>query len=121
MATRLDVDVLYGALVTYVHALDRSCILWRPFSRERLLAGNFIDTSVIVHRRTLVDQYGAWDSTVNRLCDWDLMLRYTAEKPAYALDVLAANYRVCDDRRTSTLISDEATKAEILRRMASAS
>ena len=120
MASNPTVDVLYGALVTQVHGLDRSCILWMPFDRERLLAGNFIDTSVIVHRRALVDRYGGWDSSVNRLCDWDLMLRYTAEKPAYALDALAAVYRVCDDRRTSALIPEDATRAEILRRAVSA-
>lgn len=120
MASSPNVDVLYGALVTQVHGLDKSCILWTPFDRERLLAGNFIDTSVIVHRRALVDRYGGWDSSVNRLCDWDLMLRYTAEKPAFALDALAAVYRVCDDRRTSALIPEDATRARILRRAVSA-
>lgn len=118
MATNADIDVLYGALVTYAHDLDRGCILWRPFSRADLLAGNFIDTSVIVHRRSLVERYGSWDHSVARLADWDLMLRYTADKPAYALDVLATSYRVCDDRRTSVMTSQEATVAEIKRRMA---
>ena len=120
MGTRPDVDVLYGALVTYAHGLDRGCILWRQFDRETLLAGNFIDTSVIVHRRTLVERYGAWDPSVNRLCDWDLMLRHTAERPAHALDVLAANYRICDGQRTSTRIPEDATRKEILRRRTAA-
>jgi hypothetical protein len=93
MGTRPDVDVLYGALVTYAHGLDRGCILWRRFDRETLLAGNFIDTSVIVHRRTLVERYGAWDPSVNRLCDWDLMLRYTAERPTAELIFAAVRHR----------------------------
>jgi Glycosyl transferase family 2 len=118
MATRPDVDVLYGALVTEAHRLDGSCILWTPFNRERLLGGNFIDTSVIVHRRALVHRYGGWDPSVSRLADWDLMLRYTAEKPAFALDVLATVYRVCDGERTSALTPDDAARAEILRRTA---
>jgi hypothetical protein len=120
MATRADVDVLYGALVTYAHGLDRTCILWRPFSRDELLRGNFIDTSTILHRRSLIARYGCWDQSVARLGDWYLMLRFTAERPAYALDVLAAYYRVCDDTRMS-LAPDGATKTEILRRNAAAS
>jgi hypothetical protein len=118
MATRPDVDVLYGALVTHTHGLDRSCILFRPFSREKLEADNFIDTNVIVHRRSLVQRFGPWDPSVARLCDWDLMLRYTKEKPAYALDVLAANYRICDDQRISARVSDDLARKEIRRRTA---
>jgi hypothetical protein len=44
------------------------------------------------------------------------MLRYTVEKPAFALNVLAAQYRICDDQRTSAGGLDDATKTEILRR-----
>jgi hypothetical protein len=43
-----------------------------------------------------------------------------AERPAYALDVLAANYRICDDQRTSTRIPEDATRKEILRRRTAA-
>lgn len=117
LATRNDVDVLYGALVTDAHGLAGTCILWRPFDREELLRDNFIDTSTIVHRRCLIDRYGAWDQSVARLGDWYVMLKYTADKPAYALDVLAAYYRDCGDIRM-THRPHEAAKTEILRRMA---
>ena len=118
MATNPEIDVLYGALVTYAHLLDRSCILWRPFDREALLAGNFIDTNTIVHRRHLVARYGGWDPAIRNLSDWYLMLRYTAEKPAHALDVLAACYRICDEARVSLQSSVQESEAEIRRRMA---
>lgn len=121
MATSPEIDVLYGALVTDAHLLERSCILWRPFSREALLAGNFIDTNTIVHRRHLVARHGGWDPTITNLSDWYLMLRYTVEKPAHALDVLAARYRVCDEFRMSQKRpSAQAAEAEIRRRMADA-
>jgi len=100
-ATEPEVDVVYGALATSSHGLDRRCILWTPFDRDALLAGNFIDTNVIVHRRSLVAQLGGWDAGIGRLVDWDLVLRYTAEKPARALNVLASYYRDCDDQRIS--------------------
>ena len=115
LATRPDVDVLYGALVTYAHGLD-GCVLWRSFNRDALLRNNYIDTSTIVHRRSLVDQYGGWNPSVESLADWDLMLRYTKDRPAFALDVLAAYYRICDEQRISAQTPYDATKAEILRR-----
>lgn len=61
LATEQDVDVVYGALMTYSHGLGRQCILWRPYDRQDLLRGNFLDTNVIVHRRSLIDRYGGWD------------------------------------------------------------
>lgn len=101
LATEPDVDLVYGALVTEWHHLDNSCILWSLFDREKLLASNFIDTNVLVHRRSLAIRLGGWDNTLDRLVDWDLVLRYTAEKPARALNVLAAYYRRCDDQRVT--------------------
>jgi hypothetical protein len=105
MATAPHIDLLYGALVSDLHDLDQGFILWRDFSREALLRANYIDTSVIMHRRHLVAKYGGWDPQLGRLVDWDLVLRYTAEKCAHPLPVLAARYRRCDDRRITDTIS----------------
>ncbi len=104
LATEPEVDLVYGALVTSEHQLDRRCILWSPFDRDRLLAANYIDTNVIVNRRGLVARLGGWDPELDRLLDWDLVLRYTADRPARALDVLAARYRACDDQRLSAVV-----------------
>lgn len=101
LATEPEVDLVYGALVSDWHGLDRRRILWKPFDRAALLAGNFIDTSTIVHRRSLVARYGGWEPDIDRLTDWDLLLRYTADKPARAVNVLAVNYRKCDDQRVT--------------------
>lgn len=116
LATEPDTDVVYGALVTDHHNLDRRRILWEPFDRDVLLRGNFIDTNVIVHRRTLVARHGAWDENVERLCDWDLILRYTSEKPARRLDVLAAYYRVCGDVRITSDMSLGPSHVAVLRK-----
>ncbi|HSI11693.1 MAG TPA: glycosyltransferase, partial [Chthoniobacter sp.] len=98
------VDLVYGALVTDQHQLRQSQILWEPFCRERLLRENFIDTNVLVHRRTLVAQHQGWDENLSRLLDWDLVLRYTSEKPARRLEVMAAYSRDCDSQRITTAI-----------------
>jgi glycosyltransferase involved in cell wall biosynthesis len=108
-----EVDFVYGALVTFLHNLRSACILWEPFDRERLIAGNFIDTNVVVHRRELVARYGLWDPRLSRLNDWDFALRYTTDKPAYALNALAAFYRQVDDIRLSETIEAEGEHAII--------
>ncbi len=105
LATEPGTDLVYGALVTDEHPLDRRRILWSPFDRDALLRGNFIDTNVMVHRRSLVARFGGWDTSLERLLDWDLVLRYTAETPARPLDVLATYYRRCDDQRITDRVS----------------
>ena len=93
------VSLVYGVLVTDVHQLDGTRLLWIPFDRDRLLVSNFIDLNVVVHRKSLIERYGGFDERLERLNDWDLILRFTEHVPALALPVLAARYRVCDDIR----------------------
>jgi glycosyltransferase involved in cell wall biosynthesis len=84
-AGRSDVDCLYGAMITDAHW---GRILFEPFDRERLIAGNYIGMSTFIHRRALIDRFGGFDDELSALEDWDLILRYTAHAPAYRLCVL---------------------------------
>jgi hypothetical protein len=104
LATESEVDFVYGALVTSDHGLRQRCILWVPFDRSLLLTGNFLDTNVMVHRRDLVARFGGWDTDLVRMVDWDIALRFTVEKPARPLAVLAAQYRQCDDQSITLAI-----------------
>lgn len=116
LATQPDIDLIYGALVTYAHGLNRQCILWQPFNRKILKKRNFLDTNVIVHRRELIEKYGGWDENFARIADWDIALRFTADKPAHALNVLAAFYRVCDDQRLSVTHAHDDSMRNLLKR-----
>ncbi|WP_454888177.1 glycosyltransferase [Sphingobium herbicidovorans] len=49
----------------------------RPWNRRRLIGNNFIDLNVFMHRRAIFGQYGGFDTKLNRLVDWDLIVRYT--------------------------------------------
>jgi glycosyltransferase involved in cell wall biosynthesis len=99
LSTHPEQDSAYGALVTHLHNLDQTCILWKPFCRRELLNGNYIDANVFVHRRELVSRFGDWDEALVRLTDWDLILRYTQHAPAYALGILGARYGKRDENR----------------------
>ena len=91
-------DSVYGALITEAHGEDQR-ILFKLFDRTELVKENFIDINTFVHRRSLVDTCGEFDETLDRLIDWDLILRYTQHKPARRLPVLAARYRALDEHR----------------------
>lgn len=91
-------DLVYGALFTSSHG-KKNEILFKEFSRRQLLKGNYIDMSTIVHRRKLYELFGGFDDSINRLDDWDLILKYTQNNDAKGLDILAANYRSLDDLR----------------------
>ena len=103
LATRPEISLAYGALVTDIHNFHQERILWKNFDRALLETGNYIDTNVMVHRRSLVDAAGGGDESLKSLEDWELVLRYTRTEPAAAINVLAAYYRHCDDTRITKL------------------
>lgn len=100
-----ELDCAYGILVTDgdIHAHSR--LLWAPFDHAALLRGNYIDINAFVHRRALVQRHGMFDEQVSRLCDWDLVLRYTQQGGCRRVDVAAAQYRT----RVAGRISDMET------------
>jgi Glycosyl transferase family 2 len=112
-AARSDVDCAYGAMITEWHLSGGQRILFEPFDRKRLLDGNYIGMSTFVHRRGLVDRYGAFDEALGTLEDWDLILRYTSHAPAQRLPVLAVRYRVVDDFRVTVTTPQEQASARV--------
>jgi glycosyltransferase involved in cell wall biosynthesis len=96
-----EVDCVYGALVTEAHPQAPRTILFEAFDWDRLLRANYIDLNTVVHRSSLTETCGGFDEGLDRLVDWDLLLRMTRDKPASRVPVLAAQYRVVDDQRVS--------------------
>ena len=62
------------------------------FDAARLRAGNYIDVSAFSHRRRLYQHYGGFDESLERLGDWDLILRYTEREKTLRLPVLGSRY-----------------------------
>jgi glycosyltransferase involved in cell wall biosynthesis len=94
-AARPEVDCAYGAMIAQLPR-GRGRVLFEPFDRDRLIAGNFIDMSALIHRRGLVERYGGFDNQTVPYEDWDLVLRYTEHAPACRLPALAVLKRVVD-------------------------
>jgi glycosyltransferase involved in cell wall biosynthesis len=96
-----ETDCVYGALVTQAHNESAGALLFEDFNRDRLLERNYIDLNTVVHRSKLVKVHGGFDEALTRLVDWDLLLRFTRDKPARRAPVLAAQYRALDDQRVT--------------------
>jgi len=98
-----DLDMAYGALVLEKHD-DRELghIMFEPFDRTKLLQHNYIDINVTAHRRHCFETMGGFDEKLSRLVDWDLVLRYTADKPGRPIPIVGAKYCVRDDMRVSS-------------------
>lgn len=92
--TQPDIESAYSRM-QFVHAdgFEQS-ILFCPFDRAALLYQNFIDMNVFAHRRECVDKYGMFDFSLRRLVDWDLVIRYTRERPPFEIAHTLCNYLV---------------------------
>ncbi len=57
----------------------------RPFEYDDLVNLNYVDLNSIVHRRGLTETHGGFDTSLRRMMDWDLVLRYArGAKVSYA-------------------------------------
>mgnify|MGYP002622959934 FL=1 len=65
-----------------------------PFSRTLLWLRNAIPIQAALFRRSLFERYGGLDPALDALEDWDLWLRYSAEKDFLALDAVTSTYRL---------------------------
>lgn len=74
--------------------LSRETFLrFAPFHRPALENNNYIDLGVVMHRKTLTERYGGFDPAIQRLGDWELLLRYTEEKNPKSVPAILSNYR----------------------------
>ena len=63
-----------------------------PFNWDQCVQGNYIDMNVFGHHIDLVEKYGAFDLTLERMVDWDLILRYTKTEGAAYCPVIGCMY-----------------------------
>lgn len=75
-----------------------------PYRRGALLRANFIDLGAFVHRADLFTSLGGFDTSLRRMVDWDLIIRYTEKQPPVFLPTIVLNYddRAEADRITTT-------------------
>ncbi len=87
-------DIAYTAM--HRHELDGgwSDTVFEPFDPVRLRQQNYIDLNCLIHRRALYDQLGGFDTGLTRLVDWELILKFCADRPARGVPVATVDYFV---------------------------
>jgi glycosyltransferase involved in cell wall biosynthesis len=73
---------------------ERSSIFYRNnvFDYEHLKLYNYIDLNIFVHRASLVSELGRFDTSLRRMVDWDLVIRYCKGRPVTKADFIGVKY-----------------------------
>ena len=90
-------NTAYAAMDVDDKYRNRKFIRETKYNRNELLKGNFIDLNIFVHKKFLYDQLGGFNESLNRLVDWDLILRYTRLNEPFFVDQVLAKYFLSDD------------------------
>lgn len=87
-------------------------IIGKKFNYSKLCKANFIDLGVFIHKKSLINKYGNFDTKLKRLVDWDLIIRYTKEEKPFFLKKVLLNYNDSNNfpRITNTESLDKAMK-----------
>tara|TARA_Y100000296_G_scaffold68195_1_gene81263 strand:- start:2826 stop:5681 length:2856 start_codon:yes stop_codon:yes gene_type:complete len=80
------------------------------FNKQLLMNRNYIDMNAYMHRRSLYENLGGFDTNLRRLVDWDMLIRYTEQKPPLTVPALLSNYYYNDGEETIT-VSESLDKA----------
>ncbi|WP_056249573.1 glycosyltransferase [Methylobacterium sp. Leaf456] len=102
----------------YLPSLDRDefrFVRMAPFNRARLEQRNFIDLNVFMHRRESFERFGGFNESMRRLVDWELILRYTVERPPAFLPVTLGRYRIARADNQITFVEDHLANLALLR------
>lgn len=98
-----EVATHYAALQVDDAVQGRRFIRSRSFDWDDLLQRNFIDLNIFAHHRRLFTQLGGFDTTLRRLVDWDLILRYTERHPPAFSPYVLADYQIAESLNNITL------------------
>ncbi|NKE77530.1 glycosyltransferase [Ochrobactrum sp. MC-1LL] len=67
-------------------------VVGREFDANAITKGNFIDLGVFIHHRDCITNHGGFDTSLKRLVDWDLILRYTKGHPPVFIKSVLMDY-----------------------------
>ncbi|MBL1217490.1 MAG: glycosyltransferase [Planctomycetes bacterium] len=76
---------------------DQQMVFCKPFDWAQLSRQNYIDLNVFSHHRDLFAQLGGFDESLQRLVDWELIIRYTELYPPAFVNGVLADYYIYKD------------------------
>jgi glycosyltransferase involved in cell wall biosynthesis len=73
------------------------------FNKTLLKNRNYIDMNCLMHKRSVYTEKGGFDTSLRRLVDWDLLLRYTEDKAPLTVPAILSNYYFNEGEETITV------------------
>lgn len=73
----------------------------QPFSRPILWHHNYLSIQAVLFRRTLYEQYGGFDESMENLEDWNLWTRYSLQHDFFLVEKATSLYRVPGNRKVA--------------------
>lgn len=71
----------------------------RPFNHERIFFENMFPIQAVMFRRTLFEQYGGMDESLELLEDWDLWIKYSMYAKFRYVDTTTSIYHIPKDQK----------------------
>lgn len=87
-----ELEAVYAAQLVEDAKESFSYVRYEEFDYDKLCQENYIDLNVFAHRRLLSEREGGFDEKLDRLIDWDLILRYTKHGKVRRLPALGGIY-----------------------------
>lgn len=85
-------DSAYAGLYVTNRDENKQYTLAKTYDRRNILDANYIDINVFMHRASLYRELGGFDDSIDRLEDWDLIIRYTRNQYPPLLPGIGADY-----------------------------
>ena len=103
-----DADALYSGQLIYNNSEEPISMRFGAFNKSLLHNANYIDMNCFSHKRHVSDELGGFDENLNRLVDWDFILRISNSFKIYSIPVLLSKYynTRANNRITSNTLSN---------------
>ncbi|MTK64561.1 MAG: glycosyltransferase [Methanobacterium sp.] len=111
-----DADAVYSGQFLYKGDNKHPyAVRFGSFNRSLLNNRNYIDINSLCHKRELVENVGVFDESLERLVDYDLILRISESAQIYSVPVLLSYYYFDNAENTITNIPGYVSYLETVR------
>ena len=97
-----NADAVYSGQLLYKNSDNPFAIRFGAFNKALLRNRNYIDMNCFCHKRYVFEKIGGFDEKLNRLVDWDFILKINNSFKIYSIPVLLSKYYLDVDNRITT-------------------
>ncbi|NLF26099.1 MAG: glycosyltransferase [Deltaproteobacteria bacterium] len=109
-----ELKTAYSELCVH-DTIKNFCFVRRaPFFWSRLKRANFIDLNIYAHHHSVYAKLGGFDQNMDRLVDWDMILRHTRHFPPFQIKYTLADYYLAPKLCNITLTADYDKNRDII-------